>query len=115
MRFLVTVLFVTCALAAPARAQGVPAPPPPPAPPDAPLTPAGIAALADELGLEPGQRQAIRDIDDDARKQQAKLGAEIETVEIDLRRELDRDAPDEAKVAGYIDRITTIEASMRKT
>lgn len=74
-----------------------------------------IEELADELGLKPAQRKAIRDIADDAHKQQVKIRAEIEVLEVDLRRELDADEPDEAKVVTLIDKITALEATAKKT
>jgi hypothetical protein len=39
----------------------------------------------------------------------------MEVIEIDLRRELEKDEPDEKRVAGYIDALRALEAEMRKT
>src|SRR6185369_6985381 len=52
---------------------------------------------------------------DEAEKRQLELGAALDAVEVDLRRELDADQPNDTRVAHYIDQVTGLEASMRKT
>src|SRR6185436_4638754 len=112
VKSLIMALALLMSVAAAAHAQGGPPPGPPP-PPHGP-NPGEIDELSDELGLKPAQKQGIRDIADEARKKQAKLRADLEVVEIDLRRELERDEPDEKKVIGYIDQLSALEGEMRK-
>jgi Spy/CpxP family protein refolding chaperone len=75
---------------------------------------AAIEDLARELALTPQQRQALRDVSDQASKEKVRARAEMEVLEIDLRRELDREAPDERKVAELIDKLVAAEGKTRK-
>ncbi|MFH0899875.1 MAG: periplasmic heavy metal sensor [Pseudomonadota bacterium] len=77
--------------------------------------PGMLEALATELGLQPQQKAAVRDIADEMRRQHAKLRAEIDLVAIDLHRELDKDEPSEARVNELIERIGSLEVSIRKS
>lgn len=76
--------------------------------------PHDLQGLADELGLKPQQRDQVRDLADEAHKQQVKLRAEIEVAGVDLRRELERDDPEEAKVTALVDKISGLEAQAKK-
>ena len=58
---------------------------------------------------------SIRDLRDEARAQKTKIHADIELAEIELRRELEKDSPDEKRVVAIIDKISGLEAQARKT
>lgn len=109
---LVFIMSMVCALAGFAAAQPRHHGPPPRGP--RPPGPEQITELAAELGLTAKQKQKIRDLADDARKQQVTVRAEIELIEIDLRRELEGDEPDAKKVGDYIDKISALEATAKK-
>jgi hypothetical protein len=78
------------------------------------VAPAQLPGELGRLGLAPAQRQAILDLTDAAHRRQVKLRGELAILELDLGKELDKDAPDEARVSAYVDRITRVEAEMRK-
>ena len=80
---------------------------------EADLDPADMANLVGKLDLTSKQRSAIRAFKDDVRKATVKLQAEIEVASIDLRRELERDAPDEAAVRKHIEHISKLEGQVR--
>lgn len=86
-----------------ARAQGMPGPMPPP------------EDMAKELGLSAKQKTAIRDLTDEERKTEAKLRAEIEVAQIDLRRMLEADDPDETKIGEQIEKVSALEGTAHKT
>lgn len=92
----------TIAFATPARADSTD------------VSPGDIADIADKLQLTPQQRKQIRTIHDDVRKATVKLRAEIEATGIDLRRELDEDAPNEPRVGNYIAKISQLEGRARQ-
>jgi hypothetical protein len=69
----------------------------------------------DALKLSHDQKVALRDLRDEARAQQQKIRADIDLAEIELRRELEKDSPDEKRVAGAVDKISGFEAQARKT
>ncbi len=73
-----------------------------------------LEALAGDLGLSSAQLAQIRTLIDARRKQEIALRAEMEVIEVDLRRELTRAAPDEGKVAGWADKLGSLDGSMRK-
>jgi PEGA domain len=58
---------------------------------------------------------SIRDLRDEARAQKTKIHADVELAEIELRRELEKDSPDEKRVVAIIDKISGLEAQARKT
>ncbi len=72
-----------------------------------------LAGVGD-LGLSPAQRTQVRDLSDEARAQQQKTRADIDLVGLELRRELEKDAPDERKVSSIIERMSGLEAQARK-
>jgi|GEM_PF-5853269 len=78
------------------------------------VNPGDIAAVADKLQVTAKQRQQIRNLHDNARKATIKLRADIEASGIDLRRELERDVPNEAKVRQLIARISQMEGKARQ-
>ena len=67
------------------------------------------------LELSHDQKVALRDLRDEARAQQQKIRADIDLAEIELRRELEKDSPDEKRVAASVDKISGFEAQARKT
>ena len=69
----------------------------------------------DALKLSHDQKVALRDLRDEARAQQQKIRADIDLAEIELRRELEKESPDEKRVAGSVDKISGFEAQARKT
>src|SRR5207244_8523409 len=69
----------------------------------------------DALKLSHDQRVALRDLRDEARAQQQKIRADIDLAEIELRHELEKDSPDEKRVATAVDKISGFEAQARKT
>ena len=89
------------------------------APPAAPAQPAdpqpNLEALAGDLGLSSAQLGQIRTLIDAGRKQEIALRAEMEVIEVDLRRELTRAEPDEGKVAGWADKLGSLDGSVRKS
>jgi Spy/CpxP family protein refolding chaperone len=74
-----------------------------------------LEALAGDLGLSSAQLAQIRALVDAGRKQEIALRAQMETIEVDLRRELARAAPDESKVAGWADKLGSLDGSLRKS
>ena len=74
-----------------------------------------LEALAGDLGLSSAQLAQIRALVDAGRKQEIALRAQMETIEVDLRRELTRAAPDEGKVAGWADKLGSLDGSLRKS
>jgi Spy/CpxP family protein refolding chaperone len=75
---------------------------------------AEVQRSAEELGLSREQQTAIRDLTDEARAQQQRARADVDLGEIELRRELEKDAPDPKKVAAIVDRLSGFEAQARK-
>ena len=73
-----------------------------------------VEHLSTALDLSDEQATNIRALLDSARKRTIKASAEIEVTSIDLRRELERVEPDEAKLEKHIDRISALEAEVRK-
>ena len=69
----------------------------------------------DTLKLSHDQKVTMRDLRDEARAQQQKIRADIDLAEIELRRELEKDSPDEKRVAASVDKISGFEAQARKT
>jgi Spy/CpxP family protein refolding chaperone len=107
----IELLVVMTLMCAGSLAAAQPAPPPPPrmhGPPP-------IADLAKELNLTAKQKTAIRDLTDDEGKAEAKLRAEIEVAQIDLRRLMESDDADEAKVGAQIDKVSALEGEAHKT
>ncbi len=72
-----------------------------------------LPALSAALDLSDKQREAIRVARDEAKKAAVKARAEIEVASIDLRGELDKDRPDQAKVVSLIKRISELEGQAR--
>ena len=72
-----------------------------------------LAELTAAIDMTNAQVDAVRTAVDDGNKQQVKLRAEIDTVEIDLRSELARAEPDGAKVEQMVERVGALEAKAR--
>jgi hypothetical protein len=89
------------------------------APPPAPAQPRDaqpdLESLAGELGLSSAQLGQIRSLVDAGRKQEIALRAEMDVIEVDLRRELTRTAPDELKVASWADKLGALDGAVRKS
>src|SRR5690606_1260605 len=75
---------------------------------------ASLAAMGDELGLDPRQREALRQLVNEQAKDEIRIRADIDTANVDLRAELEGAQPDAAKVGRLIDRISQLEAEARK-
>lgn len=73
-----------------------------------------LAAISQQLKLSPDQQKKVRAIQDDLHKSIARTRAAIEVSSIDLRRELDKDSPDEKKAGRYVDDIARMEGEARK-
>lgn len=71
-------------------------------------------ALARQLDLTPEQRTKVRAIQDALRKSQARVRADIEVTSIDLRRELEKDSPDEARAGKLVEKVAQLEGALRK-
>src|SRR5262245_50850128 len=69
----------------------------------------------DALNLTREQRVAVRDLGDEARAQEQKIRADIDLAHIELRRELEKENPDEKRVVALIDRMSNLEAQARRT
>jgi len=108
-----TALAFLVALASASAASAAVPQPLPTAPPG--LDDEDLADLAGQLGLKPDQQRAITAIQDEARKAELKLRAEIDANGIDLRRELAQPSPDEKKVGALVDKISGLEGAVRKT
>ncbi len=74
-----------------------------------------LESLAGELDLTRDQLARIRTLVDAGRKQEIALRAEMETIEVDLRRELASAAPDESAIAGWVDKLAALDGSARKS
>jgi Spy/CpxP family protein refolding chaperone len=74
-----------------------------------------LESLAGELGLSRAQLGQIRSLVDAGRKQEIALRAEMDVIEVDLRRELTRAAPDETRVASWADRLGSLDGAVRKS
>ena len=76
--------------------------------------PAGPGPGAKKRGLTPAEQQQLRDIEAEAQKEAVRARAEIDVLEIDLQRELERDPPDEKKVGELIEKLAAAEGRARK-
>ena len=74
-----------------------------------------LEALAGDLQLTRDQLARVRQLVDADRKQQVSLRADMELIEIDLRRELASESPDEAKVGTWVERLATLDGAVRKS
>jgi len=74
-----------------------------------------LESLAGELDLTRDQLARIRTLVDTGRKQEIALQAEMETIEVDLRRELASASPDEGTIAGWADKLAALDGSARKS
>jgi Spy/CpxP family protein refolding chaperone len=74
-----------------------------------------LKALAGDLELTSDQLARIRALTDAGRKQQVALRAEMEVLEIDLRSELERPTPDEAKVGAWAEKLGSLDGRLRKS
>jgi len=87
--------------------------------PAASAQPAGstpdLEALSSDLELTRDQLARVRQLVDADRKQQVTLRADMELIEIDLRRELSSESPDEARVGTWVDRLAALDGAVRKS
>jgi Spy/CpxP family protein refolding chaperone len=81
-----------------------PMPPPPPAADD-------DEDLVRQLSAD--QRRQIRDLTDQAEKDEARIRADLQGAEIDLRRALEDDNADEARVAQLVGQLAQLEGQAR--
>ncbi len=79
------------------------------------VSPADIAAAGDSVGLQPKQRQQLEAIMVKTGRVEAEIRSAIEAANKNLRTELDKPQPNPDRVAALIDRISQLEAKMRKT
>ncbi len=85
---------------------GPPGPPPgmrPPSPEE--LERAGVTA---------SQRAKIEALHDDAMRRRIRLGADVRIAELDLRQEIERDAPDLNTVGEAVERVGQLRTAMHK-
>jgi Spy/CpxP family protein refolding chaperone len=73
-----------------------------------------LGELSQHLDLSAEQRRAIRALVDDGHKTAIQARAQLEIQQIDLRRALESGDPDPDKVGAMIDRLSGLEAAMRK-
>lgn len=73
-----------------------------------------IAQRTSELDLRPEQVKALSNIVAEQEKAEIELRAAIDVASVDLRTALDSERPDEARVGQLIDRISELEARVRK-
>jgi Spy/CpxP family protein refolding chaperone len=64
-----------------------------------------IDGIAERIGLDDATVKRIKDIVYDAHKEEIQLKAAMKTARVDLRRALDDDAPDRAKVMRLVERV----------
>jgi Spy/CpxP family protein refolding chaperone len=74
-----------------------------------------LESLAAALRLTPAQRAQVRDLIDAGRKEQIPLRAEMEVIELDLRRELEKPNPDETRVGTWAVKLGGLEGAVRKS
>jgi Spy/CpxP family protein refolding chaperone len=85
-----------------------------PAQPFNPFGDRGVELLS-ELELTPKQKQQIKTLLTSARKESIKIRADIDIAGVDLRSELEKDAPDEKAVGALIEKVSGLEGKMRKS
>lgn len=64
--------------------------------------------VAEKLGLEEAQIDQIKDLNYDTESESIAIEAKVRQAELNLRRELEEDNPDETKVMGLIEQVGTL-------
>jgi Spy/CpxP family protein refolding chaperone len=89
---------------------GPPGGPPGPPPGMRPPSPEEL----ERAGVTAAQRAKIEALHDDAMRRRIRLGADVRIAELDLRKEIESDAPDTGAVEAAIERVGQLRTAMHK-
>ena len=75
----------------------------------------GFSRVAEMLNLTPQQREAIRKIRYDSKREMIRARAELQLARLDLRQLTEKHRPNLAKVSAAIDKVGALELKLKKS
>ncbi len=79
-----------------------------------PINPRIIERAADELGLKPDKREALRELYYTTQKKVIPLKSQVEVAKVELKHALDAPTPDRAQVMKRLEALSAAELGLKK-